>query len=410
LDFQKLLLSRFAAIRGLFFRRFWGNRHLIKTGLIFILSLSFIFAQSKKFDAVSHDKTNFPLTGKHRTTACSECHPKGIMQGTPSDCEACHWYRKQDDRYRLQLGIHCADCHTPFDWKKIKPGSWEHTRDAGFPLQGVHKFVDCFQCHQGGVFSGQTSECFDCHEKDYNKTDDPGHVQQQFPTDCQICHNMVTWEGAVYNHFAFLLQGMHKTAACNACHQNNVYEGTPSECVDCHLTEYNQTGNPNHMQAGYSTDCEKCHGNNALDWHGATFNHNRFWPIRGAHRGLDCNDCHAQGYVITGQCVDCHLDDYNNTKNPNHRQAGFHTQCEICHPPESLSWSQANFDHRFPIFSGDHSHISCSDCHESANYYEFSCINCHEHNKNAMDNEHNSVGGYSYNSQACYSCHPTGQE
>jgi hypothetical protein len=27
-----------------------------------------------------------------------------------------------------------------------------------------------------------------------------------------------------------------------------------------------------------------------------------------------------------------------------------------------------------------------------------------------MDNKHKDVGGYTYNSQACYSCHPTGEE
>jgi hypothetical protein len=26
-----------------------------------------------------------------------------------------------------------------------------------------------------------------------------------------------------------------------------------------------------------------------------------------------------------------------------------------------------------------------------------------------MDNKHINVSGYSYNSQVCYSCHPTGQ-
>jgi hypothetical protein len=27
-----------------------------------------------------------------------------------------------------------------------------------------------------------------------------------------------------------------------------------------------------------------------------------------------------------------------------------------------------------------------------------------------MDDEHDDVSGYSYNSQACYTCHPTGRE
>jgi hypothetical protein len=38
----------------------------------------------------------------------------------------------------------------------------------------------------------------------------------------------------------------------------------------------------------------------------------------------------------------------------------------------------------------------------------FSCITCHAHNQSDMDNKHSGVSGYSYNSAACYQCHPTG--
>ncbi len=377
-----------------------------------ILPLLLVFAGEnlKKWDAVKHDSTNFPLLGKHRTTPCGECHLKGVLQGTPTECEACHWYRKQDDRYQVQLGIHCSDCHTPMDWKTIKPGSWDHGQVTGFTLQGSHRIVDCFECHKDGRFTGERSNCFDCHQDKYRKAEEPDHDAQQFPEDCTLCHNMLSWEGAVYRHTGFQLNGMHRTAGCNECHTNNVYEGTPNECVACHLDDYNRTTDPNHKQVGYSTDCEKCHGRDALSWEGTSFDHNNFWPLSGAHRGLSCNRCHQNGFDIPSECVSCHLDDYNNTRDPNHRQVGFHTDCQVCHPPEIPFWSNAIFDHRFPIFSGNHSRVACSDCHTTANYYEFSCIDCHEHNKNSMDNEHKGVGGYSYNSQACYSCHPTGSD
>ena len=51
----------------------------------------------------AHDQTNFPLTGRHRTVACEECHINGQLEGTPTDCESCHWDRRQDDRYSLAL-------------------------------------------------------------------------------------------------------------------------------------------------------------------------------------------------------------------------------------------------------------------------------------------------------------------
>lgn len=53
---------------------------------------------------------------------------------------------------------------------------------------------------------------------------------------------------------------------------------------------------------------------------------------------------------------------------------------------------------------------SCTDCHSnSANYAEFSCLGCHEHSRSEMDGEHDEVGGYSWESQACLQCHPNGQ-
>ena len=378
--------------------------------LLFILSGVGLKTQQKHWNAVTHDKTSFPLIGKHRTVACWECHPKGVMKGTPTDCEACHWYRKQDDRYQLQLGVHCEECHTPIDWKKIKSGSWSHEQDAGFLLEGIHRTIDCFRCHKGSAFTGQVGDCIDCHREDYNKADEPNHVLAQFPEDCKICHNSIDWKGAVYSHLFFPLNGMHKTAECTGCHQNNQYPGTPTDCFACHQALYNNTTSPSHIEAGYPPYCEVCHGNSALDWYGAKFDHGRVWALKGAHRGLDCNVCHSIGYNISSDCINCHLDDYNNTSDPDHRKAGFHTACEVCHLTEALTWSQAVFQHNFPIFSGAHQNAFCSDCHKTTNYFEFSCIDCHAHIKTEMDNKHNNVGGYTYNSQACYSCHPTGEK
>jgi hypothetical protein len=54
--------------------------------------------------------------------------------------------------------------------------------------------------------------------------------------------------------------------------------------------------------------------------------------------------------------------------------------------------------------------LSCTDCHLTSNYREFSCLDCHAHEKTSMDNEHRDVSGYTYNSQSCYGCHPQGRE
>ncbi len=356
-----------------------------------------------------HDKSNFPLVGKHRTVVCSECHHKGVMKGTPTDCEACHWHRQQDDHYQLQLGLHCGDCHTPRDWKFIKPGAWSHEETSGYRLEGAHKLVDCYHCHTGNHFASGMKECIDCHRDDYMKVSEPNHQLGGFPTDCLQCHNVTSWQTVTNLHVSFPLQGMHRTASCQQCHSNSNYLGTSPECVSCHLTDYNGTTNPNHRKAGYPVGCEVCHGSQAMGWQGAHWgDHNQFWVLKGPHRGLDCNSCHWQSYSITKACVNCHLDAYNDTTEPNHANAGFHTDCEVCHLDGVSSWSQTQFDHQFPIFSGKHQPVSCTDCHISGNYYEFSCLDCHAHEKNRMVQKHNGIGGYVYESRACFSCHPGG--
>ena len=67
-----------------------------------------------QFDPTSrafHSQTSFPLDGRHRDVACESCHLQGTYKGTPTKCLDCHWTRRQDDRYRLQLGAQCETCH-----------------------------------------------------------------------------------------------------------------------------------------------------------------------------------------------------------------------------------------------------------------------------------------------------------
>jgi hypothetical protein len=525
-------------------------------GLWFLIRTTSPAAQQEqtKWPLQNHDKTNFPLVGQHRTVACRDCHLKGIFEGTPTACEACHWERRQDDRYKLQLGLHCGDCHTPQSWKDVAPAKWNHTDVTGFRLEGVHLTLDCADCHrenglgkttadcfvchqeifksakepdhvaagfptqcelchrstatwQGAVFShkfllvgrhkvtacsdchqsgqyiGLSTACASCHLKDYNGTNNPNHKQAGFPTDCVVCHgdSANSWITAGFNHSQFVLKGKHKTTACADCHQNGLYAGTPTTCIachlkdynsandpnhqqggfstdcvtchgdgaagwggadfvhskfvlngkhkltactdchkngqytgtpsacsSCHLNDYNGTNNPNHKQANYSTNCVTCHGDGAQSWSGASLNHDQFWPLQGAHKTLSCDTCHSKGYNLPKDCYGCHAANYNSTTNPNHKSAGYSTSCQNCHLPTHISWTQAVFSHSFPIKSGRHAGFSCTDCHLTSNYNQFSCIDCHTHSKSTVDAGHSDVGGYSYNSQACYSCHPRG--
>ncbi len=72
------------------------------------------------------------------------------------------------------------------------------------------------------------------------------------------------------------------------------------------------------------------------------------------HALTDCNLCHINGnYTNTSpECVSCHLDNYNQTTDPNHNAAGYPTTCNQCHSTNP-GWTPATFDHsKFPLTRG----------------------------------------------------------
>ncbi len=70
---------------------------------------------SLKATRFDHNKTHFPLTGKHSKAACEDCHTK-TLENTPTACIACH---KKDDAHRGRRPD-CARCHTPNNWDPIR--------------------------------------------------------------------------------------------------------------------------------------------------------------------------------------------------------------------------------------------------------------------------------------------------
>ncbi len=439
--------------------------------------------QDKRWSFETHDQTNFPLTGRHRTVPCRECHWNNVFEGTPTVCEVCHWDRRKDDRYQLRLGTHCADCHNTFSWKSVPPDNWNHGTIVGYMLRGEHRILDCVECHGKAGFDENIVECYGCHNDDFQSSRNPNHQAAEFSVNCWTCHlQEYSWEGAKYSHDFYLLKGMHKLAKCSDCHSTDMYKGRPSACISCHLQDYNNALNPDHLGLGFPTECESCHGSDAQGWEGPVFSHSKF-PLKGKHRLTQCADCHKIGVYegLPSECVFCHLDDYLNAKDPNHKQLGFHTDCEICHGtdaagwknssfshnsiwslqgahtrldcitchqkgrnlprdcfgchvkeydastapdhksagfpstcenchlPSHRFWTQSQFRHQIPIKDGKHAHLSCVDCHLSANYRDFSCLNCHAHEKRRMDKKHIEVSGYAFSSQACLACHLQGR-
>jgi nitrate/TMAO reductase-like tetraheme cytochrome c subunit len=216
----------------------------------------------------------WPLTNKHATIACADCHkgspPK--WAGMATDCAGCH----QADYDGAQNPIHkpippttgmliaggrtCEDCHTSGGGAPI--GGWRPTKfthpATPFSLTGAHADparVSCNDCHQAPLPKGtaprgydaktfEATTCVACHQAEF-ATATPSHTG--FPTECRVCHSTDVFKGAtVHPEATFALQPPSKHAGIN--------------CVDCHQV----TRGPS--KAGANVDCVTCHGFSGGAW------------------------------------------------------------------------------------------------------------------------------------------------
>lgn len=304
-----------------------------------------------------HAQTRFPLIGAHTAVACWECHEGaevGNFGQADARCDSCH----QQDLERATLPDHlalgwtrdCERCHRPTSWGQ---GGFVH---ALFPLSGAHAALDCTACHDQGIYRGLPHDCAACHTDDFMATTDPDHQAENFPTNCELCHNTSGWEGALFSH-----------------------AGISSGCVNCHQEDYD--GAPDHIAQSFPTNCEQCHVTAS-------------WDAMFSHTG------------ITSGCINCHQANYNSA--PDHASLGFPTNCEQCH--NTSNWDSP-FVHTFDIDGGDHGSLNCNECHVQPGMIQvISCIQCHEHRQSEMDSEHNGVNNYSWTTPACLQCHPDGHE
>ena len=292
-------------------------------------------------------RTRFELTGRHIEINCRQCHldlrwsePKIAL----NDCASCHL-----DVHRGNLSANCYSCHTTEAFADV-PGVAVHAQTS-FPLTGAHLQVTCETCHTesqaAAFFATLDSECIACHAEDYATTQFVDHVATGFPTDCQQCHETLTWAGgAAFDHVSvsngFDLVGAHNGTRCSSCHVppsgDLVFTPTDqNDCIACHQADYDGR----HSGSGFPTDCLLCHTNDTFS--GGTF-----------------------------------------------------------------ADHDAQF---FPIFSGEHAGKwnDCGICHTARpDFTVFTCFNCHGQ-ANTTD-QHSSVPGFSYESAACLGCHPDGRK
>ena len=366
-----------------------------------------------------HDHTRFPLTGQHRTVACTACHTTGRFVAIDTACLSCHqanWNTATPNHPAAGFDAsQCASCHNTTAWH---PGAFDHTARTSFPLTGAHTTRTCNDCHGDNVFAGKSTACIDCHRATYDSAT-PNHVASGFPAAaCADCHNTTQWSGATFDHdtkTSFPLTGAHVARACTECHGDGVYVGKSTACLSCHQANWT-AATPNHAAAGFdASQCASCH--NTTAWNPGAFDHTArtSFPLTGAHTTRACMDCHGDN-VFVGKptaCISCHQANYD-TATPNHVAANFPAaQCTTCH--NTTQWAGATFNHDsswFPIYSGTHlgRWSACANCHPVAtDFSQFTCLSCHPHDdKTTTDGHHSAVRNYVYASPNCYACHPRG--
>jgi hypothetical protein len=258
----------------------------------------------------------FPLRQAHDLPDCRLCHRSLDFTKAIPLCSSCH-----EDPHRGELGLDCGRCHVPrtfIDRRRMQ----EMHLGTRFPLLGVHRALDCEDCHrmqpQGALrWVGTPSECVGCHAQDFARTKNPDHKALGFPTECDLCHFPSAWEAARFNH-----------AAVNA------------PCFTCHQGDYERTADPSHSAAGFPTDCGLCHKPGG-DWHKARFDHDeKFFPIySGKHQNRwdVCSDCHVSPSDFSQfSCLGCHPhSNRQGTENHHDGVPGFSydsPSCYACHP------------------------------------------------------------------------------
>lgn len=363
--------------------------------------------------AIQNHNNRFPLMGAHAALACDTCHKNGALSNyttMSTECYSCHAqdFQKTTGPSHISAGFSttCQECHDMNTWFSVK---FDHLKFTGFALTGMHATLECTQCHIGGRFKGTPANCVGCHLPDYQKTSNPNHVALGMPQTCQTCHTTAAWQPATFDHnlVGFPLTGAHTILQCNQCHTNGNFNLTTKACVSCHLKDYQNTNDPNHVQKGFPQTCEVCHSTAA--WMPAQFNHAASgFPLTGAHAALQCSQCHINNnYNLTSTaCVSCHLKDFQGTTNPNHISAGFPQQCQVCH--STTAWIPASFNHNntpFPL-TGAHVTVPCASCHVNNNYTTLptDCYSCHKADYNGTTNPNHVAAGFP---TTCTTCHNT---
>ena len=363
---------------------------------------------------IQQHQNRFPLIGAHATLTCETCHKgaaSGQFVGLSTTCFSCHSAEyaatKNPSHSSIGYPTDCQQCHSMDSWLGAR---FDHAKFTGFALTGAHARLDCAACHANNNFSTARSNCVSCHLQDFSGTKNPNHRTAGFSQECSTCHSTTSWLDAKFDHNTmtkFPLTGAHVSAQCSQCHVNGQFVGISTDCVSCHLTNFQQTTNPNHASAGIPTTCVQCH--NTTSWGDGKFDHSKTaFPLTGAHTTVQCTQCHSSANYAAAptQCSGCHLATFQATTNPNHLSGGLPQTCEQCH--NTTSWLTSTFNHntmtKFPL-TGAHTTAACAQCHTGGAFASTptGCFSCHSKDFQTTTNPNHVAAGFPTDCSVCHS-------
>lgn len=229
--------------------------------------------------------------------------------------------------------------------------------------------------------------------------------------DCAACHDPSGWtvnpDYISFDHgtTAFPLEGVHESVTCVDCHSSLVFDEADENCISCHTDIHEMT---------VGSDCTRCHTvDNWLIDNIQELHYDNGFPLMGAHFSATCVDCHDSASNLTfprigNECTNCHLEDYQSAKSPDHVASGYSLNCTDCHSFDGYSWQSEDINHDFFPLEQGHSGLACQDCHLPGTYAGLSqnCFSCHEADFLAASNPNHLQSGFPTDCTICHTLSP----
>jgi hypothetical protein len=368
-----------------------------------------------------HDKTKYPLRGRHASVKCADCHKdfstpllkKPLFQA----CTSCHADAHNRTATLAGRAVDCDKCHNLQGFTTSTYTVDQH-KTAKYALDGKHAGVKCADCHRRETSTASLTKwgtskvvlrpvfqrCLDCHADDHGGqlTSRPGRGE------CADCHKVQGWTPSTFDRIAhgklrLALDGRHLDTTCRACHGDDrkglpalpkvalgkaafLFKVTELECTACHVDPHKGR----FAAAGArpkTKGCLACHDTRAFRPSQADVAAHATYGfvLEGAHRATSCVACHEEmksaaaarekratlvldhaafgelAFQAKAECADCHQTPHGDQFSARKDRG----RCDACHGVESFA-PATRFDHdRDASFAtkGAHAKVACAQCH-----------------------------------------------